>query len=51
MTTLSTISPTLLDLAKRLDPDGKIATIVELLAQTNEVLADMPWVEANDKTG
>lgn len=41
----------LVDVAKRLDPDGKIAAIVELLAQTNEVLIDMGWIEGNLPTG
>lgn len=45
MATLATTNPTLLDLAKRLDPDGKIATIIELLNETNEILDDMSWVE------
>jgi hypothetical protein len=51
MTTLSVTNPTLLDLAKRKDPDGSIATIVELLAQTNEMLDDMTWREGNLATG
>jgi hypothetical protein len=51
MSVLATSSPTLVDLAKRLDPDGKIAMIAELLNQTNEVLTDMPWVEGNLPTG
>jgi hypothetical protein len=51
MTTLATTHPTLLDLTKRLDPDGKIATISEMLTQTNEVLEDMVWVEGNLPTG
>jgi len=42
---------TLADWAKRLDPDGKTASIVELLSQTNEVLSDMLWVEGNLPTG
>jgi hypothetical protein len=42
---------TLLDFAKRLDPDGKVPTIVELLNQTNEVLTDMLWKEGNLPTG
>lgn len=40
----------LLDIAKRLDPDGKIAKIVELLAQTNEIIEDIPFKEANELT-
>jgi hypothetical protein len=39
------------DLAKRLDPDNQIATIVEILAETNEVLDDMTWLEGNLPTG
>ena len=42
---------TLLDMAKTLDPEGRIADIAELLTQTNEVLLDMPWVEGNLPTG
>lgn len=51
MAALGTSNPTLLDLAKRSDPDGKIATIAEILNQTNEVLDDMTWVEGNLVTG
>lgn len=51
MATLAILNPTLLDLAKRSDPDGKIATVVEILNQTNEVLMDMTWVEGNLTTG
>jgi hypothetical protein len=42
---------TLIDWAKRLDPDGKVPTIVELLSQTNELLDDMLWKEGNLPTG
>lgn len=42
---------TLLDFAKTLDPDGKTATVVELLNQTNALLGDMPWIEGNLPTG
>lgn len=42
---------TLSDWAKRLDPDGKIPTIVENLSQTNEVLDDMLFAEGNLPTG
>src|SRR5690554_3800154 len=51
MAVLSTQNPTLLDLAKRTDPNGQIATIVEILNETNEVLQDMTWVEGNLPTG
>jgi hypothetical protein len=42
---------TLVDIAKRLDPDGKTARIAELLNQDNEVLDDIAWVEGNLPTG
>lgn len=51
MATLSILRPTLLDMAKASDPDGKIATIVEILTENNEVLEDMVWVEGNLPTG
>jgi len=51
MTALSVTNPTLLDLAKATDPDGRIAAIVEILNETNEVLADMSWMEGNLPTG
>lgn len=51
MALLSTTSPTLADLAKRQDPDGKIARIIEILNIQNEMLLDIPWMSANDGTG
>lgn len=51
MATLSVTHPTLLDITKRLDPDGKIDTIVEMLSKTNEILEDMVWLEGNLPTG
>ena len=51
MSVVGDLNPTLADVAKRLDPDGKIADIVELLAETNEVLTDMTFVEGNLPTG
>ncbi len=51
MTTLSSNALTLVDLTKRMDPDGKPAKIAELLSQTNELLLDIPWLEGNLATG
>lgn len=51
MTALAANNPTLLDVAKRLDPDGKIASIVEILNATNPVLEDLTYVEGNLPTG
>lgn len=42
---------TLSDIAKRLDANGKIDKIVEMLNQTNEVLDDMMFKEGNLPTG
>lgn len=42
---------TLLDFAKSLDDSGKVADVVELLTQTNEILLDMAWIEGNTTTG
>lgn len=41
---------TLLDIARRKDPDGKIAKIIELMEQDNEILKDIPYRECNDGT-
>lgn len=51
MATLGSNVTTLADVAKRQDPDGKVAKIVEMLSQTNEVLLDMHWKEGNLPTG
>lgn len=51
MSTLGTNTATLLDVAKRTAPDGKIADIVELMQQSNPILLDMLWLEGNLPTG
>jgi len=51
MATLSSNNPTLIDHANALDPDGSVAAVVEILHQTNEMLADMTFVEGNLPTG
>ena len=43
--------PTLVDVASRLDPEGKIPEISEMLSQQNDYADDCPWVEANEHTG
>ena len=51
MATLSSTNPTLADVAARLGPDGKIdPNIVEMLSETNEILDDMTFIEANGFT-
>lgn len=42
---------TLLEYAKSLDPNGAIARVIEMLAQSNEVVTDLPWIEGNLPTG
>lgn len=51
MATIGTTALTLTDWAKRLDPDGKVPLVVEMLSQTNEILTDMQWIEGNLPTG
>lgn len=51
MATLSTNALTLADWAKRVDPNGDIPRIAELLSQTNEVLNDALFMEGNLPTG
>ncbi|NNW55507.1 MULTISPECIES: major capsid protein [unclassified Roseobacter] len=51
MAVLASNNPTLMDHAKALDPDGSIAAVVEILNQTNEMLADMTFIEGNLPTG
>lgn len=51
MATLATNVLTLADWAKRRDPDGKTALIVEALSETNAVLEDMLFKEGNLPTG
>lgn len=45
------IALTLADWGKRVDPNGKIDKIIELLGQTNPILQDMLIVEGNLPTG
>lgn len=51
MATLADTHPTLLDLKSRMDPDNSIANIIEMLAQTNEIIDDAVWLEGNLPTG
>jgi hypothetical protein len=50
MATVGALSATLSDWARRVEPDGKIAKIVEILSDTNEILDDMMWMESNQAT-
>lgn len=50
MAVLANTSLTLSDWMKRLDPDGSVAAVAELLNEMNEIHEDMVWIEANDVT-
>lgn len=51
MAVLGTTALTYADWAKRLEDNYRVATIVELLSQTNEIMDDMLLVEGNLPTG
>lgn len=51
MAVLGTTTLTLIDWAKRLDPNGALAEIVEVLNDTNEINQDIPYIEGNLPTG
>lgn len=51
MAVLSATNLTLLDWARRVDPNGKIAKVAEVLNKYNEILDDMVWKEGNLPTG
>ena len=48
-TTKVNSNPTLADMMDRLDPQGNLADIMEVLTETNEMLDDVTWVQANNK--
>lgn len=51
MATLASGQLTLADWAKRLDPNGQVPAVAELLSQTNEILEDAVFQEGNLPTG
>ena len=44
MAALGTTVPTLLDLAKRTDPNGAVAKVIEILDQSSELLPILPFI-------
>jgi len=46
-----TFNLSLLDVARRLDPDGSAAIIAEIMSQKNAILDDIPFIEGNTETG
>lgn len=51
MAVLSSVNLTLADWAKRVDPNGTVPVVAELLSQTNEILTDAVFKEGNLPTG
>lgn len=51
MATLANTALTLADWSKRIDPDGRVPVVAELLSQTNEILVDCLFKEGNLPTG
>lgn len=47
MATINDKYPSIIDVAKRTDPDGSIADLAELLAETNPIIEDAVVVEGN----
>lgn len=50
-TLLSAVNLSLLDVARRLDPNGQAAIIAEIMSQKNAILDDIPFLEGNTETG
>jgi hypothetical protein len=51
MSTVNAGNLTISDWKKRQDPDGKVARIIEMLEQRNEILDDMVFIMGNLETG
>jgi hypothetical protein len=51
MSTIGNTFVTLADYAKRLDGNGVIADVANVLSKSNPILDDIPWVEGNLDTG
>lgn len=51
MSTLGTSRPTIIDIVRATDPQGKIARIAEIIMEYNDILDDIPWYEGNLATG
>ncbi len=50
MAAVGSLVMTLADIAKGLGPDNRIARLIEILNQQNEMLDDIPWMACNDGT-
>lgn len=41
---------TVMELIRREDPDGKLAELIDIIAQENRILEDITWIECNNGT-
>lgn len=51
MAALASLYPTLVDITKRLDPNGSVSRVAELLSKYNPIITDIAWHEGNLPTG
>lgn len=51
MAELTSTNLNLVDILKRLDPNGAPAKVAEILSKKNPILQDIPWIEGNLPTG
>lgn len=51
MSTIGNTFVTMADFAKRLDPNGIVAQVANVLSKVNPIMNDIPWVEGNLPTG
>jgi len=51
MALLAVNNPTMADVSRRLDPNGRIDKVVEILSQVNELTEEGTFLEANSGTG
>ena len=51
MPTINAAEHSLLDVLRKMGPDGKLVDIAEILTQDNDILMDMTWKEGNLVTG
>ena len=51
MALLTATNPTLMDWKAALDPNHSVGALIELLAETNEIISDLTFIEGNEPTG
>lgn len=51
MAAIGDAAPTLLDVAKMVDPNGRLAQVVNLMKQRSAIVEDATWMEGNMPTG